>query len=98
MAERQNRPSSVDSAQNLLAELKSRAEEAHKNNDNFMMSIYTELLKVTSPIVTKALARYHRDERARINDMARDLRAKAAVEREKAREQKANQSPRNREG
>jgi hypothetical protein len=34
----------------------------------------SELIKVTSPIVTKAVNRYHREERARINKLRDDLR------------------------
>ncbi len=65
---------SVASAENLLQELKQRAEAAHKNNDVFTLNLMQELIRVTSPIVTKAVNRYHREERARINDMARKLR------------------------
>ena len=77
----------VESAENLLAELKKRAEDAHRNNDEFTLRLMQDLIKVTSPIVTKALARFHREERARINNLASQLR-------EKNREQK----PVNREG
>lgn len=65
---------SVEAAEDLLAEMKQRAEDAHQKNDVFMMGVMTELLKVTSPIVTKAINRYHREERARINEMHRELR------------------------
>jgi monomeric isocitrate dehydrogenase len=65
---------SVTAAEDLLQELKQRAEDAHKKNDLFTLSLMTELIKVTSPIVTKAVNRYHREERARINEMARNLR------------------------
>jgi len=77
----------VESAENLLAELKKRAEDAHRANDEFTLRLMQDLIKVTSPIVTKALARFHREERARINNLASQLR-------EKNREQK----PVNREG
>ena len=66
---------SVTAAENLLQELKQRAEDAHKRNDAFTLNLMQELIKVTSPIVTRAVNRYHREERARINDMARKLRA-----------------------
>jgi hypothetical protein len=66
--------SPVEASQNLLAELKHRAETAHKNGDVFTFKLMCELIKVTSPIVTRALARYHREERARINQLGQDLR------------------------
>jgi len=64
----------VEQAENLLRELKQRAENAHKNNDLFTFDLMSELIKVTSPIVTKAVNRYHREERARINKLRDDLR------------------------
>jgi hypothetical protein len=66
---------SVEAAEDLLQELKQRAEDAHRNNDVFTLTLMQELIKVTSPIVTKAVARYHREERARINQMAKEVRA-----------------------
>ena len=65
---------SVEAAEDLLQEMKQRAEDAHKANDVFMLGVMTELIKVASPIVTKAVARHHREERARINEMHRELR------------------------
>lgn len=62
----------VDTAENLLAELKQRAEEAFKRNDQFTFMLMKQLIGVTSPIVTKAVARYHREERARINGLGKD--------------------------
>src|SRR4051794_2583030 len=55
---------SVEKAESLLAEMKDRAMEAHRTGDQFTMSLMQELIKVTSPIVTKAVNRYHREERA----------------------------------
>src|SRR5882757_790748 len=52
----------VESAEGLLRELKQKAEAAHKANDSFTLSLMAELIKVTSPIVTKAVNRYHREE------------------------------------
>ncbi len=77
MADQKQPNSSVAQAENLLQELKQRAEQAHKNNDVFSLSLYQELIKVTSPIVTRAVNRYHREERSRINKMAYDLRAQS---------------------
>jgi hypothetical protein len=65
---------SVEKAEALLAEMKDRAMEAHRTGDQFTMSLMQELIKVTSPIVTKAVARFHRAERSRINNLARELR------------------------
>jgi hypothetical protein len=74
MANDQKQNNSVASAEDLLQEMKQRAEDAHKANDVFMLGVMTELIKVASPIVTKAVARHHREERARINEMHRELR------------------------
>jgi hypothetical protein len=78
--ERKSTP--VESAENLLAELKQRAEDAFKRQDQFTFNLMRQLITVTSPIVTKAVARYHREERARINGLGKE---------------KASQSPRNNE-
>ena len=76
MANEQKGPTPVESAERLLAELKQRAMDAHKNNDVFTLNLMQELIKVTSPIVTKAVNRYHREERTRINNLASELRGK----------------------
>jgi predicted N-acyltransferase len=65
---------SVASAENLLAQLKQQAEQAHKSGDGFMMGVYVELIRVATPVVTKAIARYHREERARINQLRSEIR------------------------
>jgi hypothetical protein len=62
----------VESAEGLLKELKQRAEEAFKRDDQFTFSLMKQLIGVTSPIVTKAVARYHREERARINGLGKE--------------------------
>jgi len=74
MANEQKGPTPVESAERLLAELKQRAEAAHKNNDAFTFKLMQELIKVTSPIVTRAVNRYHREERTRINQLGQELR------------------------
>lgn len=68
---------SVESAENFLAELKKRAEDAHRNNDQFTFKLMKDLIGVTSPIVTKAVARYHREERARINGLGKNKSAQS---------------------
>ena len=64
----------VEKAEDLLRDLKKQAEDAHRANDIFTLTLMTELIKVTSPIVTKAVNRYHREERARINSLRHELR------------------------
>lgn len=87
MANEPRQTSSVETAENFLRELKQRAEAAHKNNDAFTFNLMCELIKVTSPIVTKAVNRYHREERARINKLRDDLKGQTRAA-----------SPRNPEG
>lgn len=65
---------SVQAAEGFLIELKKRAEDAHKANDIFMMGLMADMIKVTSPIVTRAINRYHREERARIGKLHKELR------------------------
>jgi hypothetical protein len=77
MANEQKGPTPVEKAENLLRNLKTQAEDAHKAKDDFTLGLMTELIKVTSPIVTKAVNRYHREERARINALRKDLRGQS---------------------
>ena len=70
----ENKMTPVESAERLLAELKQRAEAAHKANDSFTFRLMQELIKVTSPIVTRAVNRFHREERTRINQLGQELR------------------------
>ncbi len=77
--------SSVEAAQEVLSDLKAKAKQAHDAEDVFMMSIMTDLISVASPIVTRAVARLHREERARINKAHKSLREKV---REVPREQR----------
>lgn len=67
---------SVESAQGLLADLKARAKQAEQENDVFTFSILNDLIKATSPIVTKAFMRLQREENAKINAAHKKLRAK----------------------
>ncbi len=73
MATNQN---SVETAEAILRDLKVKAKQAHDQEDAFLMGILTELIAVASPIVTKAIARQHREERAKINAAHKKLRAK----------------------
>ena len=69
-------PKSVEKLEAVLANLKVQAKEAHDEEDVFLLSAYTELIGVVSPIVTKAVARQHRESRAKINAAHKALRAK----------------------
>jgi len=67
---------SVEAAETILENLKAEAKKAYDADDAFLMGIMTELIKVASPIVTKAIAAQHRAERATINRKHKELRAK----------------------
>ena len=69
-------PNSVEKAEAILQTLKAQAKEAHDAEDVFLMGVLTELIGVVSPIVNKAIARQHREERAKINAAHKELRAK----------------------
>jgi len=84
---------STKAAEDLLQEMKQRAADAHRNNDAFMMGVMTQLLKVVSPIVNKAIARANREDLAQINADHKKLREQAQAERQQRRES----SGRNRE-
>lgn len=67
---------SVETAEEILRSLKAQAKTAHEQEDVFLMGILTDLIAVASPIVTKAIARQHREDRAKINKAHKTLRAK----------------------
>jgi len=67
---------SVEAAETILENLKAEAKKAYDADDAFLMGIMTELIKVASPIVTRAIAAQHRQERATINRKHKELRAK----------------------
>ena len=67
----------VSRAENFLADLKQQAETAFEQDDLFTFNLMRQLIGVTSPIVTKAVARYHREERARINGLGKDKKREA---------------------
>jgi len=69
-------PESIEAAENLLADIKAKAQAAHDAEDVFMMGLFTDVLAVVSPIVTKSIARAHREARAAINADHKALRAK----------------------
>jgi hypothetical protein len=65
---------SVEVAETLLQDLKAKAKAAHEAKDVFLLGVLTELIAVASPIVTRAIARYHREERSTINKAHKELR------------------------
>ncbi|HEY0754245.1 MAG TPA: hypothetical protein VGD98_09805 [Ktedonobacteraceae bacterium] len=67
-------PQQVQDVEGLLQTLKDKAQTAHQAGDIYMNSIYAELVKVVSPITTRAHARMHREDRARINKGVKELR------------------------
>jgi len=67
---------SVESAEAILRDLKDQAKTAHEEEDVFMMGLMTDLITATSPIVTKAINRLHREDRARINAKHKALKEK----------------------
>lgn len=64
----------VRDAEGLLQRLKDEARKAHQESNVFMLDLYTELVRVTSPIVTNALERIEREEKAAINRACKGLR------------------------
>jgi alpha-acetolactate decarboxylase len=76
MANSQFTSKSVEAAEDLLKDIKDKARAANEANDVFMMGIFKEVLDVVSPIVTKSITRYHRQERAEINKQHKALREK----------------------
>ena len=73
----------------ILQGLKEDARRAYDANDLSSLKIYTELLKVASPIVVKAQARLEREERARINKAHKAL----SKQQREAREQHRGNAP-----
>lgn len=64
----------LQDAEALLQRLKDEARKAHQEGNVFMLDLYTELVKVTSPIVTNAVKRLEREEKAAINRARKGLR------------------------
>lgn len=87
--------SSVAAAEDLLQDLKNRAQNAHAHNDVFMMGVMSQLLKVVSPIVNRAIARANREDLAKINADHRELKEKHRNQKEQTPKQSApNQTTR----
>ncbi len=84
---------SVEKAETILQNLKAEAKKAHEAKDVFLMGILTDLIAVASPIVTKAIARQHREQRAKINKAHAALRKEAAAAKEAERENSSEASP-----
>ena len=81
MATNMNRPQDdstarkVEEAKDLLEEIKDRARQSHEQGNIFMLNIYQKILKLSSPIVVRAVARAEREELAELNKNATELRA-----------------------
>jgi hypothetical protein len=80
--ENRQRLDPVDAVQDILSELKGRAQEAEKANDAYVFGIYNRLVKLVSPIATQAFARQQREERARIAKTDKRMRKDARKERD----------------
>lgn len=76
MANDQFNQEHVKSAEALLMDLKAKAKAAQEADDVFTFGILNDLIKATSPIVTKAFMRAQRSENAKINKAHKKLRAK----------------------
>ncbi len=68
----------------LLQEFKGRATDASEGGNLFLLSVYNDLLAVTSDIVVKADTRIAREEKAALNKAERELRKNQREERERA--------------
>jgi len=77
MANSQFSSESVTAAEDLLQEMKQRAQEAEQKGDAFLHSLMVDLVKVASPIVTKAIARKEREDLAALNAKRKSLREQA---------------------
>lgn len=77
MANNELKPNSLNAAQDVLMDLKNKAAQAEKANDAFTFGLMNQLIRVVSPIVTRAHARLLREEAAALNKTHKDLKAKA---------------------
>ncbi|SRR6266571_1489708 len=84
---------SVKAAEDLLQEMKQRAADAHRSNDAFMMGVMTQILKLVSPVVNKAIARANREDLAQINADHKKLREQSRAERESQRARNRDELP-----
>lgn len=84
---------SVEKVETILQNLKAEAKKAHDEEDVFLMSVLTDMIKLVSPVVTKAIARQHRETNAKINKAHKKLREKAAAAKEAARENPSEATP-----
>lgn len=77
MANQPTKPMTAQQLQDvegLLQTLKDKAQAANQAGDVYMNGIYAQLVSVVAPITTRAHARMHREDRARINKGAKELR------------------------
>jgi hypothetical protein len=73
----------VDAAQGILDDLKNQARQAEQSGDAFLYGIYNDLIKVASPIVTRAFKRQMREDKAAINRAHLNLKAKAREQKQR---------------
>jgi hypothetical protein len=76
MATQQQGPTVTDSVQDLLHDLKARAQDAERMGDPFLFGVLNELIGHTSKVATRAFARQVREERAEHNKAFRALKQK----------------------
>jgi hypothetical protein len=69
-----NRENFANTAEGVLSSLKERANQAHQSGDTALLNMYRELIKAAHPIVIRAIKRYHREERAKINALGKDTK------------------------
>ena len=64
----------VRDVENLLSEMKDRANKAHDDGNLIMLGVYAELVKVVSPKVNQLRERKEREDRAGINRRHHEMR------------------------
>ena len=70
-------PEDIESVNDLLRELKKRAQESHSQGKMLIHGVYTQLINLVSPEVVKLHARIERDERASNNKKYKQARKAA---------------------
>jgi len=84
---------SIEKVETILQNLKAEAKKAHEDEDVFLMSVLTDMIKLVSPIVNKAIARQHRETNAKINKAHKALREKDAAAKKAAKENPSTSAP-----
>jgi hypothetical protein len=76
MAINQQGPNAADSVQELLQDLKVKAQDAEQDGDHRLFGVLNELIGHTSKVATKVYARQIREERAEHNKAFKALKQK----------------------